>query len=217
MSGRCCRSVTWSRQGLSRGYRQAATSWCSSVIRTAISTRLACIASGPTAPGSQIALQRGESLPGVETQISFQDMTFSDDGKTAVYWNWETGISPDKQCFVHLMDLATAEDRRMSFDPSAGCELLPRLLGDGRILLERQDDPTERSQLLIAPIDGPGPGLKIGEVYNSTYGWDLSPDRGQVIFAADLGPGMLISTDTGAVEEAPFGLPVLPSWQRLAP
>ena len=92
---------------------------------------------------TQIALQRGESLPGVETQISFQDMTFSDDGKTAAYWNWETGISPDKDCHVHLLDLATGEDRRMSFDPSARCELLPRLLGDGRILLERQDDPTE--------------------------------------------------------------------------
>ena len=35
----------------------------------------------------RIALQRGESLPGVETQISYQDMTFSDDGGTAAYWN----------------------------------------------------------------------------------------------------------------------------------
>ena len=166
---------------------------------------------------TQIALQRGESLPGVETQISFQDMTFSYDGKTAAYWNWETGISPDKQCFVHLMDLATAKDRRMSFDPSAGCELLPRLLGDGRILLERQDEPTRTAQLLVAPVDGSGPGTTIGERYNTTFGWDLSPDRAKVIFAADAGPGMLISTDTGAVEEAPFGLPVLPSWQRLAP
>jgi hypothetical protein len=164
---------------------------------------------------TQMALQRGESLPEVSTQISFQDMTFSDDGKTAAYWNWETAISPDKECFVHLMDVATGEDRRMSFDPSAGCELLPRLLGDGRILLERQDKPTETAQLLIAPADGSGPGTTLGERYNTTLGWDLSPDRAKIVFAADLGPGMLISTDTGAVEEANIGLPVLPSWQRL--
>ena len=165
-----------------------------------------------------ITLQRGESPPNsVPVKISFQDMTFSDDGKTAAYWNWETGISPDKECHVHLMDLATGEDRRMSFDPSARCELLPRLLGDGRVLLERQDEPTGTAQLLVAPVDGSGPGTRIGERYNTTHGWDLSPDRAKVIFAADLGPGMLISTDTGAVEEADFGLPVLPSWQRLAP
>ena len=165
----------------------------------------------------QIAMQRGESLPGVEHQISFQDMTFSDDGRTAAYWNWEPDISPDKDCHVHLLDLATGEDRRMSFDPSARCELLPSLLGDGRILVQRQDKPTERSQLLIAQIDGQGPGLKIGEVYNTTYGWELSPDRAKIIFAADQGPGLLISTETGVVEEAPFGLPHTPSWQRLAP
>jgi hypothetical protein len=164
---------------------------------------------------TQVALQRGESLPEVATQISFQDMTFSDDGKTAAYWNWDTAISPDKECFVHLMDMASGEDRRMSFDPSAGCELLPRLLGDGRVLLERQDEPTGTAQLLVAPVDGSGPGTKIGERYNTTHGWDLSPDRSKVIFAADLGPGIFISTDTGAVEEATFGLPVLPSWQRL--
>ena len=167
---------------------------------------------------TQIALRRGESLPdSVPVQISFQDMTFSDDGRTAAYWNWETAISPDKECFTHLMDLTTGEDRRMSFDPSAGCELLPRLLGDGRILLERQDNPTGTAQLLVAPMAGSGPATKIGERYATTHGWDLSPDRTEVIFAADLGPGMLISTDTGAVEEATFGLPVLPSWQRLAP
>ena len=163
-----------------------------------------------------IALQRGESLPGVETQISFQDMTFSDDGMTAAYWNWETAVSPDKDCHVHLLDLATGEDRRMSFDPSARCELLPHLLGDGRILLERQDNPTEKAQLLIAPVDGSGPGMKIGEVYTTTHGWDVSPDRAKVIFAADQGPGLLVSTETGAVEEAAFGLPALPGWQRLA-
>ena len=46
--------------------------------------------------------------------------------------------------------------------------------------------------------------MKIGEVYNTTYGWELSPDRAKVIFAADQGPGLLISTETGAVEEAAF-------------
>ena len=165
----------------------------------------------------RIALQRGESLPGVDHQISFQDMTFSDDGMTAAYWNWEPGISPDKDCHVYLLDLGTGEDRRMSFDPSARCELLPRLLGDGRILLERQDNPAERSQLLIVRSDGSGPGLKLGEVYGTTYGWELSPDRAKVIFASDHGPGLLISTETGAVEEAALSLPQAPSWQRLAP
>ena len=74
-----------------------------------------------------------------------------------------------------------------------------------------------RSQLLIAPIDGPEPGLKLGEVYSTTYGWELSPDRAMVIFAAEQGPGLLILTETGAVEEAALGLPHAPSWQRLAP
>ena len=164
---------------------------------------------------TQLALRGGESLPQVSTQISFQDMTFSDDGKTAAYWNWETAISPDKECFVHLMDLTTGENRRLSFDPSARCELLPRLLGDGRVLLERQDKPTGTAQLLVAPADGSGPGMKLGDRFDTTLGWDLSPDRAKVVFAADQGPGMLISTDSGAVEEATIGLPVLPSWQRL--
>ena len=53
MNDGCCRSATWCRRGLSSGYRQTGTSWCSLDIRTATSTSLACIASGLTARASR--------------------------------------------------------------------------------------------------------------------------------------------------------------------
>ena len=152
---------------------------------------------------AQIALQRGESLPGVETQISFQDMTFSDDGMTAAYWNWEPrdltrqGLScPSPRSGNRRGPHYISSIRRRVASCCPACSAMVA------ILLERQDDPTERSQLLVAPKDGPEPGLKLGEAYSTTYGWELSPDRAMVIFAAEQGPGLLISTKTGAVPEA---------------
>ena len=66
-------------------------------------------------------------------------MTLSDDGGTAAFWNWEPGISPDKDCHVHILDLETREDRRMSYDPSARCELLPQVRAPASHLLD--DEP----------------------------------------------------------------------------
>jgi WD40 repeat protein len=165
-----------------------------------------------------LAEQSGESLTNPLTQLSFQGLVLSEDGRLAAYWNWETKLTPNRTCFVHLIDLDTARDRRMTFDRSAVCELGPAFLPDGRILVER-GDVAGTSQLLVAPADAATSGSLVGPtyVYRHRLGWTVSPDRREVLLAFDFAPGQLITIETGAVTSTDLSFPDPQSWQRLAP
>lgn len=168
----------------------------------------------------QVAMQRGESEPGQQdpTQYSFQGMKLSPDGRTAAYWNWEPTVQPPHGCFIHLLDLTTGQDRRMSYDPEANCELGPEFTPDGsRIVAERQS-AEGMAQLFLALADGSAPRL-LGSSYQDTSrrGFALSPDGMTVVFVPLNGTGQVISIADGSVHDTDVEFISLPSWQRLAP
>ena len=169
-----------------------------------------------------ISIRTGESLPDAphRTQSSFQGVSLSDDGTSAAFWNWEPGVLARKDCFIHLIDLDTGQDRRVEFDETARCELNPRLLGDGRIVIERQTVPATDAQFLVAPLDASGPGTRIGPIWNrSVPAWAMvSPDRRAILqVEEESGRNRLISIDDGNTTDVTVRLSGWISWQRLAP
>jgi len=173
-----------------------------------------------------LIVQHDESIEGAPnpTQYSFQGLSMTADGGRAAYWNWETTVIPNHSCFVHLLDLTSGVDRRLTFDPSANCELGPLLTPDGKSIVAERGTLEATSQLFVAPVDGPGPGVPVGPSYNyrSRLGFALSPDGTKVIWVPTptLEPnagGRVITLATGAVENIDVQFLDVPSWQRLAP
>ena len=170
----------------------------------------------------RIAFREGESVDtDSPNRISFQGLTFSDDGATVAYSNWEPGVVPGKDCTLHLLDIATGSDRVMSYDPFARCESDPSFLGDGRILIESQRT-TDGSvaRLLVAQADAGSTGVPIGQEFSRSdaRGYTLSPDRTRVLFVRNGGAVDMISIATGLVEPVDLRITVGDwSWQRLAP
>ena len=182
-----------------------------------VETDLGLYAVRPDGTGlSSLALRHNESVGSVAAQLSFQDMVLSDDGRVAGYWNWEPGVVAGRTCSVHLIDLATGMDRRMTFDPTDACETRPAFLSDGRVIVERQDG-NGFAQLLVAPSDASASGTLIGPRFPifSRAAWVLSPDRERVLFVSQSGASQFISVASGGAEDAPIRLPIDLSWQRL--
>jgi len=170
----------------------------------------------------QLVLQHDESIDAAPnpTQYSFQGISMSADGSKASYWNWETTVQPGHSCFIHLLDLATGVDRRMQFDPSAHCELMPVFSPDGKTIVAERQTEDGIAHIFVAPVDGGGPGVSVGPTYNyrSRNSFALSPDGTKVIWVPNEGMGRLITLATGAVEDSSVQFPGgFPSWQRLAP
>ncbi len=97
----------------------------------------------------------------------------------------------------------------MSYDPTARCEVSPVFLGDGRLLLESQDDPagTVRSaarrpgrRQRTGPADRPR--LRHERTREEGRHWELSPDRGTVLFLTD---GWRHGADLGGDRRGPTG------------
>jgi len=165
----------------------------------------------------QIALHHGESIPPKESQISFQGLTISDDGRMAAYWTWGPPTFSGRTCSSSLVDLATGQERQLVPDPSDACDVGPAFLPDRQILV-RSDDASGMSQLLVAPIDGSAPARAVGPRFPfREAGWFLSPDLAQVLFMPSSGVSRLISIETGEVHDTGLAVGDAPSWQRLAP
>ena len=157
----------------------------------------------------------------------------SDDGPTGPrYANWEPGDRhPTSSAIVHLLDLDTATDRRMTFDPScrharaspsscsvtAGC------------IFERQDAPgpawvnssTAPVRRLGTPVHRIA-GLRVRLLSRSVG--PLSPDRARPSSANPFEPKdgpahahLDIDTGRGPRMAASVHPPQFTSWQRLAP
>jgi hypothetical protein len=185
-----------------------------------VATELGLYAIRPDGSGlRQIAIQHGETPVGVATQLSFLNIVMSDDGRTAAYWNWETQVVAGRTTFVHLIDLDTGVDHRMTYDPTGSGESQPAFLADGRLIMER-GEADGYLRLLVAPPDASAPGTFVGDFgfHKSEGEWALSPDREEVLFDwAPLGGSALITIASGVVQDTDLELPNLGSWQRLAP
>jgi hypothetical protein len=166
-----------------------------------------------------IAVREREVAEPEAVQISFQDMVLSDDGSLAAYWSWEPGVVAGKSCLVHVIDLVTGQDRRLTFDPTAQCELAPQFLGGDQLLIERQDVPAGNvAGLLVVSLEGRTPGRVVGEPWDTHDGiaWHLAPDRERVVIVDDV-RSQVVALATGETTPTPIGLPAAFSWQRLAP
>ena len=147
-----------------------------------VKTELALYRIRPDGSGlTTLAASRVQAVPEQPAVlVPFQDVVLSDDGRWAGYANWEPGVVRD--CFVHLLDLETGTDRRMTFDPLATCEGQPEFLADGRLIFER-GAPGSMGQLLTAPFEGGTPSRVPGFEFDfSDGGWALAPDRQTVIW-----------------------------------
>ncbi len=190
-----------------------------------VKTDLAVYAIRPDGTGlREIAVKRNESDPSLAgpTQVSFQNLSLSPDGSEAIFWNWETLVAPGRECFIHTLDLDTGEDRRMTYDPAATCELGPVWSPEGTTIAYEGDAPgtVSTSQVMVAPADGSTPARRVGPDDASLglqHSFDFSPDGTKIILTFESAATLLVDVGTGGVEEAGHDLPALPSWQRLAP
>jgi Tol biopolymer transport system component len=170
----------------------------------------------------QLTIQLGESEPGQEnpTQYSFQDVKLSPDGSTAAYWNWEMTVDVRHTCYIHLLDLTTGQDRRMSYDPSATCELMPIFTPDGESVVAERQTEEGIAQLFWASADGSAPPTRLGTTYpyTSREGFTLSPDGTMVVYVPTYTTSSvrLISIADGSEQDKDVKFISIPSWQRLA-
>lgn len=152
----------------------------------------------------------------------YNELDVSPDGSTLSYWTWEDDDSADgKGSHIHLLDIASGRDQRVTFDPTSAGETGMRYLPDGNsVVLVREDDSL--GQLMVAPIDRSEPGRLIGPKVSiqSEVGWSISPDGAMI--AHDVGGDVggtevFIDVATGLVETRPDRLALFGSWQRRAP
>jgi len=168
-------------------------------------------------------VERGQGDPSLAKpgKESFQGLSVSPDGVSAVYWTAEPGrVAEHDGGSMHVLDLGTGIDRRLVFDPSAYAEVRPILTPDGTAIVFERETAAGDAQLMVAPLDASGPPRPLG----SSYPYDdppeveLSPDGSMVLVTTKFGrPSALIDLATGAVTDTPQSFVELPSWQRLAP
>ena len=149
---------------------------------------------------------------------AFGDLTFSPDGTTVAYWNWEPGIHGDSN--LYQRDLTTGATTALSLDPVwPWVGLLPRYTPDGASLVFETGPHSSgadlNGQLAIAPLDGSVPAMTLGPAYpgDDRESYDISPDGTTLLF--DLkGATWFIDLATGAATRSTEYLPDQPSWQR---
>jgi hypothetical protein len=169
----------------------------------------------------QVAVEgnQGDATKPDAGKVSFQDASVSADGVSAIFWNWEPGLTAGRDGSIHLLDLTTGRDRRLVFDPTASTELKPMVRPDGSTIVFERQSADGIAQLMVAPLDGSRPPRSIG----ATYAYDappeffLSPDGSKILTVDKVEPSRIIDTMTGVVEATKQPIGGLPSWQRRAP
>lgn len=192
-----------------------------------IRTDLAVFGVRPDGTGlRQIAMKGNESpgRPGSDPnpiQYSYQDMVLSDDGSRAVFWNWEPTVLSGRETSVHVLDLDSGEDQRMTYDGAAGGEMAPALSPNGdRVAYEAGYAGTpDEAQLMVVPLDGGRAARLVGAPFAWRLGhaYRFSPDGTMILLYLDGGPIRLIDVSTGASVDTVQTLPGIPDWQRRTP
>ncbi len=152
---------------------------------------------------------------------ALRDPVVSPDGKTITFWNFEhTASDPTPRAYLHIRDLTTgAELPAVSTDPIPTVGFNPQFSPDGTMVAFTHyltSDP-QQWQLYVASVDGSQRARPIGLDFpnDDNGGFTFSPDGTQVIMS-DWGATWLVDVATGKATALP-GIPVMPSWQRLAP
>ena len=150
---------------------------------------------------------------------AFRDLDVSPDGRTATYWTEEATVgSATPSPRIHLLDLATLEDRMVSFDPTAAGESQLRFSPDGRTgVIVRHD---ARVRLAVVDLVGDAPPRVVGSTYAGTEQLTtmFSPDGRTFVlgFEAPAHP-VLVDVASGEETTLPDTWNSYASWQRRAP
>jgi Tol biopolymer transport system component len=169
---------------------------------------------------------RWEAAP---TRWSMQSPSFSPDGRTIAFWNWEpsgrsasnAGGYASASDYLHMRDLTTGAELPVPFAGAGGSGNGPRFSPDGTHILFETSAVTGqgKSQLYDARVDGSQTPIPLGPAYDYTNrrGWDVSPDGAEVLISLGAPSATsMVNVLTGDVTELPdvgeeWG------WQRLAP
>lgn len=151
-------------------------------------------------------------------QASYLGLDVAPDGKTASFWNYETDASGiGNSSHVHLLDLATGKDQRVTFDSSATGETDLHFSPDGvHVVLQHE---TTLAQLEIATRDRTGPTLLVGPTF--TFGTDanygFTPDGKTVFLAFPFAKPYFFDVATGTQTRGTTSLESFAGYTRLAP
>jgi len=88
----------------------------------------------------------------------FNDVAVSPDGRLVAY----RAVAPDEPFRVHVLDLQTGVDRQLTSAPGSTGEGGPGFSPDGRTIVYLRWFEDASTQLVVAPVDGPGLGIAIG-------------------------------------------------------
>jgi hypothetical protein len=158
-------------------------------------------------------------------QASYLDLQVAPDGRTLSYWNYElSGATKASQ--THLRDLATDQDRVVTFDPTNPGGVMSTAQGETALVfspdsrhavLQREDGVG--AQFLIASLDGSSPNLLIGPKFDwdSTPAYGFSPDGARVFVAFANEKPVFYDVATGTATTAPETIENWGGYQRLAP
>jgi Tol biopolymer transport system component len=149
----------------------------------------------------------------------YLDLDVSPDGSSLSYWNWENDDSADgKGSHIHLLDIASGLDQRVTFDPTASGETGMRYSPDGlQVVLASEHG--SRAQLMVSPTDRSEPGRLVGPAHSieSETTWGFSPDGAKIVLSVGSAAPVFIDAATGEVNTAPDSFGIFSGWQRRAP
>ena len=188
-----------------------------------------------TVRGDGTDLRRISDVGGDQT--TYADLNVSADGRTISYWNDESstdtydangtivarsdGSTPGPR--IHLRDLATNEDRPITFGPAGSGDVLATPRGeknlvfspDSRHAVVRREDEVS-AQLLIASLDGSSPNFLIGPKFdwNSTPVYGFSPDGAHVFVSFPNEKPTFYDVHSGAATTGPEAIESWGGYQR---
>jgi Tol biopolymer transport system component len=157
--------------------------------------------------------------PVPDMEYRYQGLELAGDGKQLAYWQYETEDSGATwHARVHLVDLATGIDRRMSFDPLNVDESELRFSPDGKTGAIFAGDG-DVAYVQLVDLVGSTPARRVGPDFrgDEAKAFGFSPDGKQLIFGIDNAKPLFVDVASGAVSTGATEWAVYNAWQRLAP
>lgn len=149
------------------------------------------------------------------------DVAMAPDGKTMAYTNIDADESENGIGWhIHLRDLVSGEDRRVTFDPKPTGEIdehSPVFSPDGtQVLLWTESGDLAR--LMVAPSDGSANARGLGPMFanNGQIGYGFSPDGRTALLSVGSSATWLIDIASGRDRMTDKPIPNVVSWQRVA-
>lgn len=140
----------------------------------------------------------------------------SPDGERIIFTQWDGDEYPGADLYV--VDVDTGEKRLLEFDGDVESDYFAHWSPDGTRIVFNQGTAPDHYYLAVAPAEG-GHATRLGAVMQ----WDamadtaFSPDGSKVIARYASGGTWIFDVTDGSGRQLLAPIPILPSWQRIAP